>query len=214
MQERERQRLISAALTSQGGWGPTFLTDNQPVIPNRNIYMFNNLIYNPRPGQTLYAHLNVFPPQDLPAGFENIASPVATDNNLVIAGNLIWNGPQDHPLGIDESSGCQDSNPTCNAAQLTARNTINRVEPQMVNPAGGNYRPAPGGNVFSVTTYAIPDFVWSDAPSSPGVPVGTLSNAVPRDRAGHARPNPGPPGAYVGLGAPSLPVFLPMILRR
>jgi hypothetical protein len=202
------------ALIAQGGWGPNFLIDNQPVIPNRSVYIYNNLIYNPAPSQTQYTHLSVYGPVDLPAGFQNIASPVATDNNLVIAGNLIWNGPQDHPLGIDESSGCQPSNPTCNAARLAANNTINQVEPQLVNPAGGNYRPAPGGNVFSAATFAIPDFIWSDAPSSPAVPAGTLANAVPRDRAGNARPDPGPPGAYAGATTtPAFAVYLPMILR-
>jgi len=201
------------ALIGQGGWGPNYQTDNVPAIPNRNVYVYNNLIYNPAPSQTLYTHFGIYGPIDLPAGFRNISSPVAADNNLVMAGNLIWNGPVDHPLGIDETTGCQPSNPTCNAAQLTANNTINQIEPQLLDPEGGDYRPAPGSNVYSAATYAIPDFTWSDAPGLPIVPVGTLANAVPYDRAGNARPAPGPPGAYVGEATTALTVYLPPTVR-
>jgi len=204
---------VCVALIRQGGWGPNHLTDNQPAIPNRKIYVYNNLIYNPAPSQTLYTHLSIFGPINLPAGFQNIASPVASDNNLVIAGNLIWNGPVDHPLGIDETSGCQPSNPTCNAVQLATTNTINQIEPQLLDPTSGNYRPVLGGNVYSATTFVIPDFTWSDAPSSPAVPMGTLANAVPYDRDGNARPAPGPPGAYVGAATPAFAVYLPLIMR-
>ena len=55
--------------------------------------------------------LNVFPP--------NLPSPVAADEGLVIAGNVIVNGLASMELGLGEGSGCQDSNPTCNRAQVS-----------------------------------------------------------------------------------------------
>lgn len=61
-------------------------------------------------------------------------------------GNVIWNGGASKPLGTGDNSACQDSNPTCNTAQLLADNVINRqgVEPKLVNPgatiASANFR--------------------------------------------------------------------------
>ena len=98
----------------------------------------------------------------------------------------------------DITKGCQDANPACNAAQLLAENTINTVEPQLVDPANGDFHPTPEGNVFSVPTYAIPDFGWDDAPATPAVPPGDPNNRVPLDRDRQPRPWPGLPGAYTG----------------
>ncbi len=107
---------------------------------------------------------------------------------------IIWNGGPDMPLGIEGSDqGCQPSNPACNVDQLRADNAINTVEPQLLDPQTGDFRPAPGGDVFGVTTFAIPDFAWDV-----NVPAGNLSNSVAADRGGNSRPQPGPPGAYVG----------------
>ncbi len=203
---------VCTNLTNQGGWGPNILTDNLPAIPNRNIYVYNNLIYNPAPFQTLYTHFDILGPIDLPAGFRNLPTSVTTDQNLVIAGNLIWNGPPDHPLGVEDTTGCPSFNPTCNAAQLVSRNTINIVEPQLVNPMTGNYRPVSGGNVFGVTTYPVPDFAWDGF--APAVPTGTLANTVGQDRDGNLRQSSGPPGAYVS-SAPLVGqhLFLPLIRK-
>jgi len=64
---------------------------------------------------------------------------------------------------------------------------------------GSAYTPPPGsGTVFSVPTYAIPDFGWDDAPATPAVPPGDPNNRVPLDRDGQPRPWPGLPGAYTG----------------
>ncbi len=202
-------------LIAQGGWGPNILTENLPALPNRNIYIYNNLIYNPSPDQTLYTHLNILGPIELPAGFQNLPASVATDQNMVIAGNLIWNGPSDHPLGVDDTTGCPSSNPTCNAAQLVLSNTINSIEPQLVNPlagnpSDGNYRPVAGSNLFSVTTYALPDFAWDTF--TPAVPTGALSNIVEYDRDGNLRTGPGLPGAYTSSAPPSARlVYLPIV---
>jgi uncharacterized cupredoxin-like copper-binding protein len=190
-----------------GGWGPNFLTDSIPGIPNHSVFVYNNVFYNPAPQHTLYSHFDIFGSIMPPEGFRNIPRPSTTDDNLVICGNVIWNGPPDHPLGNEESTqGCRPSNPTCNETQLRSDNTINSVEPQLVNPSAGDYRPVPGGNLFSVATCAIPDFTWADAPASPPVPAGDVSNAVARDRNGNPRTLSSPPGAYAGSFGPTLTV--------
>ncbi len=178
-----------------GGWGTSVVGSDEP-IPNRNVFIYNNIVYNPPGYQSQWQHFAIYGPRTPSAG-SNIPSPARTDTNLQMRGNLIWNGPPDHPLGIEDASqGCQDSNPTCNAAQLRADNTINQFQPQLKDPQNGNFRPLAGGNVFTATTYTIPDFDWADAPSPPPVPPGEPSNAVPVDRAGQPRAASGPPGAY------------------
>jgi hypothetical protein len=196
-------------LIGQGGWGPDHETENLAAIPNRNIYVYNNLIYNPSSAQTLWAHFNIFGPIPRPAGFQNLPTTPATDDNLIIAGNLIWNGPADHPLGLDEFTGCQPTNPTCNPAQILAANTINTLEPELVNPAGGDYHPVAGGNVFSIPTIPIPNFTWDNF--TPAIPEGTLSNAVTTDREGNPRSAGDAPGAYVHPATPAQVMYLPII---
>jgi len=180
---------------SAGGWGTTTVGGDEP-IPDRNVYIYNNIVYNPAGFQSAWQHFAVYGPRN-PSGGSNIPNPSLTDTNLYIRGNIIWNGPADHALGIeDPSQGCQPTNPTCNETQLRADNAINTIQPQLVNPAGGDFHPVTGGNVFGAATYAIPDFSWSDAPTTPSVPAGNLSNAVGVDFANTLRTATNPPGAY------------------
>ena len=188
---------VCKALLAQGGWGPAFVTENLPAVPNRNVYILNNLIYNPVSTSTLYSHLYIAAPLDLPADFQNLPNPVPADENLVIAGNLIWNGPSDHPLGVDESTGCAPSNHTCSTEQLLASNTINNLEPQLIDPAHGDYRPVPGGNVYITVTFPITYIMWGFLSTS--FPAGTFPNySIDTDRLGNPRTGSGPPGAYAG----------------
>jgi hypothetical protein len=180
-----------------GGWGPNFLTDSLAVVPNRKVYVYNNIFYNPEPDQTLYAHFDIRGSLVPPAGFINFPNPSPADDHLVFRGNVIWNGPADHPIGIEDSSqGCQNTNPTCNIAQIKADNAVNKYEPQLVDPDHGDFHPVSGGNIFSAVSYTIPDFTWADAPASPAVPQGTLGNTISVDRDSSFRTLPGPPGAY------------------
>ncbi|MGH9838013.1 MAG: right-handed parallel beta-helix repeat-containing protein [Blastocatellia bacterium] len=179
---------------SDGGWG-TAAGDADP-IPNRNVFVYNNVLYNPPGFETRSSHFALFGPQTPSAG-SNIPSPAELDRNLQIRGNVVWNGGADKRLGTEfDGVGCQPSNPTCNAAQLRADNAINTLEPQLIDPANGDFRPAPGGNLFQAKTYAIPNFDWSDAPQPPLAPAGNPENAVPRDRTGAPRDASSPPGAY------------------
>lgn len=160
--EGEPSRVRCQQHLDMGGWGSTMVTDedNYVRIPNRNVFVYNNVFYNPT-GVVSSQHFTIFGTYE-----RQMTPPAVADTNLRIRGNVIFNELGD--LGIGEISGCQPSNPTCNAAQLRADNTINAVEPQLASYRATNLAGAP--------TFAIPDFSWSDAPA--GVPAGTLSNAI------------------------------------
>ncbi len=189
---------------SAGGWGPTQITtgsddvtpgarDPQP-IPNKNVLIVNNIFYNSSISSP--QHFVVYAPRS-PAGGTNITSPAVTDDNLVIKGNLIWNGNVDTGLGVGESGrGCQDSNPTCNVAQLRADNLINALEPQFLNAAGLDFRPMQGGNLFNAGAVSLSNFSGGDRPSSPQPPAGNLLNQVAQDLSGNARSGTSPAGAF------------------
>lgn len=176
------QRLIGA-----GAWGS--LAGGGEWIPNRNVFVFNNLLCNPAPLATRYAHFDVRGPATAPGG-SGVPNPSLTDTGARFMGNVVWNGPPAHPLGLDQAS------PRWLSEDAVRRdNAVNRVEPRFVNPAGGDFRLA-SGLPSEVRPVPIPDFSWSDAPSSPAVPPGRPGNAVPTDRAGRARAGRDAPGAY------------------
>jgi len=199
-----------------GGWGTTVVDDgvNFVRIPNRNIFFYNNLIYNPAGYQSQWQHFTIFGPYSGTTQIDsNVLVPTLADQNVQIRGNIIWNGPADHPLGIeDTSAGCQDSNPTCNAAQLRANNYLNTLEPQLVDPAAGNFQPLQGGNLLTATTYALPAFpVWDGF--TPTVPAGTLTTTVTYDRLGNVRVGRIPGAWGVALPAPTAHLYLPLLMR-
>lgn len=170
-----------AARQAAGGWGTTAVGAEEP-IPNRSVFVLNNLIANPAPYQSQWQHLAVYGPRQPGAG-SNIPNPARTDDNLVFAGNILWNGPLDHPLGVGGDA-CQDANPTCNTAQLLAENSINLVQPLFVNAAGGDWRLA---NAAALPTpVALPSFPTWDS-FTPPVPAGSPINAVPTDKDGQTR---------------------------
>ena len=188
-----------SANRAAGGWGGSG-RDEEP-IPNRNVFIYNNILYNPAGFRSAYEHFAIYQART-PSTGTNIPNPATTDTNLQIRGNLIWNGPADLPLGIGGSDrGCADSNPTCNQAQLLVENSINIIEPQLRDPSNGDFRPLDSGNVFSVSALAIPSFSGGDQPSTPAVPIGNLVNFVGFDRGAVARVS-SVVGAYVGAESP------------
>lgn len=200
-----------AANRALGGWGPVTVGPQEP-IPNRNIYVYNNLLYNPPGFQSEWEHFAIYGPREPGVG-TGIPNPSRTDDNLQIRGNLIWNGPADLPLGIEyDSEGCRPANPTCNETQLRADNHINQTQPELIDPDGGDFRPVPG-SLAGITTYPLPNFPAWDA-FTPAVPPGDPANHVPDDRAGLTRPvGGGGPGAYLESGtALSYRLFLPGLL--
>lgn len=184
------------ARNTAGGWGPLLTGDGGEWIPNRDVYIYNNIFYNPAGTQTAYSHFDIFGPAYPPAG-THIPSPSATDTNLRIRGNIIWNGPADFPLGIEDSSqGCQPGNSTCNASQLQAENSINLFEPFMVAPGGNDFHLLRNSNNLGSTAYSIPAFPGDDRPQPPLAPQGILINSVPGDRDKVLRDAVPPAGAY------------------
>ncbi len=184
-----------AGYISSGGFGTTDF-DGGEWIPNKNVYVYNNVFYNPAGVTTTYSHFAVNGPSALPAAAENISSPALTDDNLVIKGNIVWNGSGLPLLSSTNGgdTGCAPGNATCNEAQIDADNTINSFEPELTSPASGDFTPVSGGNIATAEAYAIPDFTWDSF--VPGVPSGTLGNAVLENRDGSARLGADHPGAY------------------
>jgi len=128
-QEGEPGRERCAEYLASGGWGNTLVPDgtNFARIPNRHVYILNNVIFNPPGYRSAYQHLTVFPAYADSNG--NLPGPIQADDDLVIAGNLIWNGEAGMPLGIEASpdfpAGCQEGHPTCSMSQILSANQIN-----------------------------------------------------------------------------------------
>lgn len=212
-QPGDEGRERCASYLAAGGWGTTVVDDgtNYARIPNRHIYVYNNVIYNPT-GYRSPQHLVVPGPYSgASQNGSNVPEPARADEDLQIRGNVIWNGAADTPLGIEDSAvGCGAGNAACNAAQLRADNAINTLEPQLVSPASGDFRPLAGGNLFSATTYIAPAFPSNDRPQPPLAPQGELVNNVAADYAGRPRSVGGPAGAYGVFVATSF-VYLPLV---
>lgn len=188
---------------SAGGWGTT--GENQQYIPSKNVFVYNNIVLNPD-GYSSPWIFQVASPRTPPSG-SNLSGQTRADENLVIKGNIIWNGSND--LGVSNESGCSSSNVTCNEIQLRRDNTINTIRPDLGNPAQGNYIPQEGGAIARATTFTIPDFTWSDAPTRPAVPAGLSSNAVTLDYQGAVRTSR-VAGAFMINGVVPTPVPTPV----
>ena len=122
-------RVTCTAYLARGGWGTNVPGQEEP-IPNKNVIIANNVVLNSDGVASQWQQFSIALPRT-PSPGSNIPSPARADDGLQIFGNVIWNGPVDHPLGIES--------PTLAAAVL-ARNTINTVRPVLVNPAQGDYR--------------------------------------------------------------------------
>jgi hypothetical protein len=185
-----------------GAWGSAyydFIDSGRAPIPNNNIYIYNNIFYNSNDSATLLSHFSIAGQVTKIPFNATCPRPSNADDDLVIRGNIIWNGKPDKELGISASSGCGTSNPTCNQSQLERENLINAAEPKFVNADIGNFHPKPGSVVFTVAKiFPVPDFSWAGLPANPKEPTGNISNSVPVDRDSIHR-NPSYPicGAFV-----------------
>ncbi len=189
-----------AQYLDMGGWGTTAVDDgdNFVRIPNRHVYILNNVFYNPPGYQSAWQHFWIPGPYDGAAqDGANVPNPARADDDLYIAGNLFWNGDTTMPLGIEASSeGCQTDNRTCNADQLRADNAINTVEARFVDAEHGDFHFAPDFDPVSIYCN-LPDFTWQDAPA--GVPAPLEPLRLPAlDYAGAVRGCPAAVGAYAG----------------
>ena len=164
-----------------GGWGTTVVDDgdNFVRIPNRNVLVYNNLIYNPAGQGSPDQHFAIPGPFDQPGAVPDLPR---ADDGLAIRGNLIWNGGSGLPLGIeDDSAGCRPANPTCNETQLRGDNAFDAAEPLLVSPEAGNFDPLPGGAVDAAEILPVPGFGFADLPARPAAPAGTAGHGLRAD---------------------------------
>ena len=179
-----------------GGWGTATIGREEP-IPNRNVVIVNNVVFNPVGAGSRWEHFSVASPRTPTAG-SNIPSPALADEGLVIRGNLIWNGPVDHELGI--------ANPTL-AADVRGTNAINTVRPVFADLAGGDYRLA--DSLTPPATVAIPIFSWAAAPTRPAPPAGRTDMSVRFDFFGAVRVGEQPPGGFAAIGSSPMVFEIP-----
>lgn len=172
------------------GWGNNIpqVGNNHVRIPNRNVFVYNNIFFNPSSYQSPSQHLRVIGAY---SGSEqngsNVTTPTLADEGLMIKGNVIWNGnSMTTLLGSTSDAGC--NNPSCNPTQLRADNFINISEPELEDAANSRYYPRPNGNLFSrFRVVAIPDFTNSDRPLEPSTPPGNGINKIERDKDAESR---------------------------
>ena len=190
---RERcQQYLNA-----GGWGTTVVDNgsNAVRIPNRNVLVFNNIFYNPASAPSRWQQFQIFGALSNPAS-SNVPLDARSDEGLIMRGNVIWNGPSSHPLGIEDGSACPVTHATCTPSLLVAQNSINTVEPQLANPAAGDFQPASNGNLVTFPVAAIMNFVWTELPATPAVPPGGTDNTVSSNMLGQLRSAGNRVGAY------------------
>jgi len=162
-------------LLAAGGWG-TAVPGREEPIPNENVFVVGNVVLNPDGEPSRWQHLAVAAPRTPSAG-SNIPTPARADVNLVFRGNVIWNGPADHPLGVEAPA---------LAADIRAHNAINTVRPRLVDPARGDYRPAADfvlpevGDVPGMPPLPPPGGGWPLAPGLPGPPLPESPPPAPR----------------------------------
>ena len=179
---------------ASGGWG-TSTIGSEEYIPNKNVFVFNNVFSNPDGYQSQWQHLAVYDAR-IPSGGSNIPNPARVDENLVIKGNIIKNGNSSMPLGVGDGEGCESSNATCNASQLATDNSINDLIPVFQNTASEDFRPTSGGVIVTYPKENIPNFLGGDRIAPPLAPVGNLNNEVPYDFSGNTRTSTTAIGVY------------------
>lgn len=185
-------------LLAMGGWGTAVLYNSGYWIPNRKVFIYNNIFYNPLGYGTRYIQF-IANGWITPPTASNIPNPSYTDDSVVFKGNLVWNQTIEpgELIGSNNGSiaGCQLGT-SCNPDSILANNLINELEPQFEDPAQNNFLPLAGGNLSFAPSNLIPHFNW-DAPATPVVPPGTLSNDIVIDCFGIGRVLPAIPGAHV-----------------
>jgi hypothetical protein len=198
---RKCRTAAATCVTSlnQGAWGSP--TEGQSEsIPNRNVYVMNNVVYHPSQQAQSHSRLSVASARAGGAA-SNLPSVVSADQNLRIEGNVFWEGNNQMALGAGESGeGCGSGNATCNPTQILATNRIGTLEPLLQAPVSGDLRPVDATNLVTFTVSPVPAFPGDDRVATPLAPVGTLTNVVQGDIGGGTRAET-LPGAYSGPNA-------------
>ncbi|HYM21005.1 MAG TPA: right-handed parallel beta-helix repeat-containing protein [Candidatus Kapabacteria bacterium] len=182
-------QLKCKTFLDSGAWGTVHIyqtDDDAAWIPNKHLYIYNNIFYNPTGSQTSYGELSVWGSRKA-LSHASCPKPAYADDDMEFKGNVIFNGVLSKPLGLSDTSGCQDSNLTCNKNLIITENSLNIQEPDLVGASNGDLHPKPGSFLFSTKLFAIPNFIWTDLPGRPIEPQGDLSNAITIDFDGKIR---------------------------
>ncbi|NBU64193.1 MAG: hypothetical protein EBS29_06825, partial [Chloroflexia bacterium] len=132
--------LTCGANLAQRGWGTTKQSGSGEFIPNRNVFIYNNIVFNPADAPSPQ-HVRIDAPKST-VSVSHIPQPSRADDNLRISGNIWWNGAVDLPLGIGGSQGCADTNLTCNNTLVRANNRINTLQPEFNDLGTADFHPA------------------------------------------------------------------------
>lgn len=172
-------------------------------IPNRNVFFLNNLLFNPPGYESKWHHFFGASPTTNPNGVQPMNA--LADDNLRIAGNVVFNGDVNKTLFNGAAVFCAPQNSSCNEAQIRRDNAINTFLPSLVDPAKGNFRPVVGSSLANYRGVTIPDFQGGDLPSL-RPPEGNLVNLVSTDFSGYQRD---PKNQVVGAFLSSVPNLTP-----
>lgn len=76
-------------------------------IPNQHVFLINNVVFNPEGAGSQWQHFQIA--GEFAGGPAGAGAPGSNraDNDLRIAGNVIWNGPSGHPLGSEMAPGAR-----------------------------------------------------------------------------------------------------------
>lgn len=187
-------RVNCPTIKALGAWGTT--ENVESLIPNKNIFVYNNIFVNPAGTSAPYL-IQVAAPRTARAG-SGLSGTLYADDNLQFKGNVISDSSDD--IGVGNTTGCAPGRLTCNPTQLRRDNQINTVQVRFVNAAQGDFRLVDG---TGLTALAIPSFAGGDKPAST-VPTGDLANSIATDRSGASRASGNVVGAYaLGASTPS-----------
>lgn len=189
------ERMACESRLAEGAWGTTVVDDGENFvrIPNNHVFLLNNVVFNPEGAGSQWQHFQIA--GVAPGGATGPGVPLSNrgDNDVRIAGNVIWNGPSGHPLGVGGDAGCPASHATCGEPYISGHNAINTQRPSFVDLGTNDVRPT--GSLADVRSVPAPDFAYGDLPSRPQAPAGATSNRIVLDRYGRARGANDPPGA-------------------
>jgi hypothetical protein len=171
------EKAACEARLASGAWGTAAVDDGENFvrIPNLHVFILNNVVFNPDGESSQWQQFQIAGVFEGGATGPGAPASHRADDDLRIAGNVIWNGPPDHPLGLGEDSGCQPGHATCSETFLRANNQINTRQPAFANLDAVDVRPA--GLLLQERSVSVPDFSWDDRPQRPEPPAGDRSIA-------------------------------------